>query len=152
MENCGLMVWQVSLTMMTAEDAPIQWMTKTGRLITQNSKHICSTSITAEEMPMWTDQNIVGEIGGHFYVGHTWGNTLPPQTVLSEHYQGIINQPKLTFQKWGGESGGKYCGPWCRGQVWNWLKSSNSTSNTQVMHSKSWSHKNEIRVNHTEAT
>ena len=48
--DCGLVVGYSSPTMMTKEDAPIHNMSNDGdRLTTQNIRHVCSTSILAEE-------------------------------------------------------------------------------------------------------
>ena len=47
---------------------------------------------------MQTDKK-VSEIGGDFNTGHTQGNALPPEAMLSEHYQGEIKKPKITLPR-----------------------------------------------------
>ena len=70
---------------------------KTGRLIMWNSKHICSTSITADEyLPTRTNQESIRGLGGHFHMGHIHVNTSTSQAALSEHYRETMGQSMHT--------------------------------------------------------
>ena len=73
---------------------------KTGILIMQNSKHLCSTNILSGEYIHEQMKETFREIGGHFCTNHTQVNAFPSQTTLNEHYQGDIIGPKLPFPKW----------------------------------------------------
>ena len=68
-------------------------VTKTSRLIMQNSKHICSSSIMSEEYLSNEVKKLSGGIGGHFCIMHTQGNALPHQ-----HHTVNITRDTLTGQ------------------------------------------------------
>ena len=69
---------------------------KTGRLITWNSKHVCSTNIMSEGYLQEQIKNYQGDWRTIFHKPYP-KKCITPQTAPHEYQQGDINKPKFIF-------------------------------------------------------